>query len=90
MDRDAREAPCRRLLAACCRRRGPAAQIVRNDYQIGDHTHPRRRPRAGHVAFTFGRGKDDAVFSGNLMHSPLQTRYPESSMKFDVDPAQAA
>ena len=44
----------------------------------------------GHVAFTFGRGKDDAVFSGDLMHSPLQTRYPELSAKFDVDQAQAA
>src|SRR6204780_3904606 len=44
----------------------------------------------GHVAFTFGRGKDDAVFSGDLMHSPLQTRFPELSAKFDVDPAQAA
>ncbi len=27
---------------------------------------------------------------GDLMHSPLQTRYPELSLKFDVDPAQAA
>jgi hypothetical protein len=24
------------------------------------------------------------------MHSPLQTRYPELSPKFDVDPAQSA
>jgi hypothetical protein len=24
------------------------------------------------------------------MHTPLQTRYPELSPKFDVDPAQAA
>jgi len=37
-----------------------------------------------------GRGKDDAVFSGDLMHSPLQTLYPELSIKFDVDPAMAA
>jgi metallo-beta-lactamase superfamily protein len=35
-------------------------------------------------------GKDDAVVSGDLMHSPLQARYPELSAKFDVDPAQAA
>ena len=44
----------------------------------------------GHVAFAFGRGRDDAVFSGDLMHSPLQARYPELSAKFDVDQAQAA
>ena len=31
-----------------------------------------------------------AVFSGDLMHSPLQARYPELSPKFDVDPMQAA
>jgi len=30
------------------------------------------------------------VFSGDLMHSPLQTRYPELSVKFDVDQPQAA
>src|SRR6202161_626553 len=37
-----------------------------------------------------GRGKDDAVFCGDIMHSPLQTRYPELLFKFDVDPALAA
>jgi len=29
------------------------------------------------------------VFSGDLMHSPLQTLYPELAPKFDVDAAQA-
>jgi glyoxylase-like metal-dependent hydrolase (beta-lactamase superfamily II) len=68
------------------------AEIVRNDHQIGDHVRilPTPGHTPGHVAFTLGRGKDDAVFSGDLMHSPLQTRYPELSAKFDVDPAQAA
>ncbi len=68
------------------------AEIVTNDYQIGDHVRllPTPGHTPGHVAFTFGRGKDDAVFSGDLMHSPLQARYPELSAKFDVDQAQAA
>jgi glyoxylase-like metal-dependent hydrolase (beta-lactamase superfamily II) len=68
------------------------AEIVRNDYEIGDHMRilPTPGHTPGHVAFTFGRGRDAAVFSGDLMHSPLQTRYPELSVKFDVDPAQAA
>ena len=59
------------------------AEIVRDDYQIGDHTRilPTPGHTPGHVAFTFGRGKDDAVFSGDLMHSPLQTRYPELSVE---------
>jgi glyoxylase-like metal-dependent hydrolase (beta-lactamase superfamily II) len=68
------------------------AEIVRSDFEIGDHIRilPTPGHTPGHVAFTFGRGRDDAVVSGDLMHSPLQTRYPELSAKFDVDPAQAA
>jgi glyoxylase-like metal-dependent hydrolase (beta-lactamase superfamily II) len=68
------------------------AEIVRSDFAIGDHTRilPTPGHTPGHSAFTFGRGKDAAVFSGDLMHSPLQTHYPEMSMKFDVDQAQAA
>ena len=68
------------------------AEIVGDDYAIGDHARilPTPGHTPGHVAFTFGRGKDDAVFCGDLMHSPLQTRYPELSVKFDVDQAQAA
>ena len=68
------------------------ADIVRNDYEIGDHVRILAAPghTPGHVAFAFGRGRGDAVVSGDLMHSPLQARYPELSMKFDVDQAQAA
>ena len=68
------------------------ADIVRDDYEIGDHARilPTPGHTPGHVAFTFGRGRHDAVISGDLMHSPLQARYPELSMKFDVDQAQAA
>ena len=68
------------------------AEIVRNDFTIGDHVRilPTPGHTPGHVAFTFGRGKDDAVFAGDLMHSPLQTHYPELSAKFDVDQAAAA
>jgi glyoxylase-like metal-dependent hydrolase (beta-lactamase superfamily II) len=67
-------------------------ELVGNDHQIGDHLRilPTPGHTPGHVAFTFGRGNDDAVFSGDLMHSPLQTLYPELSIKFDVDQAQAA
>jgi glyoxylase-like metal-dependent hydrolase (beta-lactamase superfamily II) len=67
-------------------------EVVANDHQIGDHARilPTPGHTPGHVAFTFGRAKDDAVFSGDLMHSPLQTRYPEMSVKFDVDQAEAA
>jgi glyoxylase-like metal-dependent hydrolase (beta-lactamase superfamily II) len=68
------------------------SDIVTNDFAIGDHVRllPTPGHTPGHVAFTFGKGKDDAVFAGDLMHSPLQTHYPELSPKFDVDPALAA
>ncbi|QPF91320.1 MBL fold metallo-hydrolase [Bradyrhizobium commune] len=67
-------------------------EVVTNDHQIGDHVRilPTPGHTPGHVAFTFGRGKDDAVFSGDLMHSPIQTLYPEMSVKFDVDPIASA
>jgi glyoxylase-like metal-dependent hydrolase (beta-lactamase superfamily II) len=68
------------------------ADIVADDFAIGDHARilPTPGHTPGHVAFTFGKGKDDAVFAGDLMHSPLQTLYPELAPKFDVDPKQAA
>jgi glyoxylase-like metal-dependent hydrolase (beta-lactamase superfamily II) len=67
-------------------------ELVGNDFAIGDHARilPTPGHTPGHAAFTLGRGGDDAVFSGDLIHSPLQARYPEMSMKFDVDQAAAA
>ena len=68
------------------------ADIVGQDFRIGDHVRLMPTPghTPGHVAIAFGRGRDDAVMTGDLIHSPLQARYPELSAKFDVDPAQAA
>jgi glyoxylase-like metal-dependent hydrolase (beta-lactamase superfamily II) len=68
------------------------AEIVGDDFAIGDHMRilPTPGHTPGHAAICFGRGKDTAVVSGDLMHSPLQARYPELSAKFDVDQAQAA
>jgi glyoxylase-like metal-dependent hydrolase (beta-lactamase superfamily II) len=67
-------------------------EVVGNDYQIGDHVRilPTPGHTPGHSAFVLGRGRDNAVFSGDLIHSPIQARYPEMSMKFDVDQAEAA
>ncbi|MGT2436791.1 hypothetical protein ACU4GH_13990 [Bradyrhizobium betae] len=48
---------------------------------------PHARPCRIHL---WSRARDDAVFSGDLMHSPIQALYPEMSVKFDVDPAAAA
>jgi glyoxylase-like metal-dependent hydrolase (beta-lactamase superfamily II) len=67
-------------------------EVVGDEHAIGDHVRllPTPGHTPGHSAFRFGKGKDDAVFSGDLVHSPLQALYPEMSMRFDVDPAQAA
>ena len=88
-----RKRRCRRSATACCRSSRPSQpRSCATITEIGDHTRilPTPGHTPGHVAFSFGRGKDDAVFSGDLMHSPLQTRYPELSVKFDVDQPQAA
>jgi glyoxylase-like metal-dependent hydrolase (beta-lactamase superfamily II) len=68
------------------------AEIVGNDFAIGDHVRilPTPGHTPGHVAFALGKGRDNAVFCGDLMHTPLQTLYPELSPKFDVDPGEAA
>ncbi|MGC2775176.1 MAG: MBL fold metallo-hydrolase [Bradyrhizobium sp.] len=68
------------------------ADIVNDEFSVGDHVRlvPTPGHTPGHVAVAVGKGSDDAVFSGDLMHSPLQLGYPELSPKFDVDPAQAA
>lgn len=68
------------------------AEIVSTDFAIGDHLRilPTPGHTPGHVALAFGKGKDHAVCSGDLIHSPLQALYPELSPKFDVDPTQAA
>jgi glyoxylase-like metal-dependent hydrolase (beta-lactamase superfamily II) len=67
-------------------------EVVGDDHAIGDHVRilPTPGHTPGHSAFRLGRGKDDAVFSGDLIHSPIQALYPEMSMKFDVDQAAAA
>ena len=67
-------------------------ETMDSDHQVGDHARilPTPGHTPGHVAFTFGRGRDDAVVCGDLMHTPLQTRYPELSAQFDVDKSGAA
>ncbi len=69
------------------------AETVRSDHAVGDHI--RLQPTPGHTpdhfAVQIGRGaRPDAVVSGDLIHSPIQARYPELSMRVDFDPVQAA
>ena len=68
------------------------AEIVRDDFAVGDHLRilPTPGHTPGHIAFAMGKARDDAVFVGDIMHSPLQLQYPDLSPRFDVDPVQAA
>jgi glyoxylase-like metal-dependent hydrolase (beta-lactamase superfamily II) len=68
------------------------ADLVRDDFALDDHVRllPTRGHTPHHVSVCFGRHGDDAVMTGDLMHSPLQARYPELSPRFDVDPEAAA
>src|SRR6202161_2862494 len=57
------------------------AELVRDDHALDDHV--RLLPTPGHtphhVSVCFGRHGDDAVMTGDVVHSPLQARYPELS-----------
>ena len=69
------------------------ADLVRSDHALNDHI--RLEPTPGHTpdhfAVSAGRlGQRGAVFTGDLIHSPLQARYPELSMRSDYDRAQSA
>ena len=68
------------------------ADIVADDFQLGDHVRilPTPGHTDGHVSFCFGRQRDDVVMTGDLIHVPLQMRYPEFSFARDKDPVQAA
>ncbi|MBL6456275.1 MBL fold metallo-hydrolase [Belnapia sp. T6] len=68
------------------------ADLVAEDHGLGDHLRLTPTPghTPGHVSVELGKGETTAVLTGDLIHSPLQARYPELSMRADSDPAQAA
>lgn len=67
------------------------AELVTSDHELNDHI--RLTPTPGHTPDHFavcaGRGGDRAVFTGDLIHSPIQARYPEIGMRADYDSVQA-
>jgi glyoxylase-like metal-dependent hydrolase (beta-lactamase superfamily II) len=68
------------------------AELVADDYQLGDHVRilPTPGHTDGHVSFCFGKQRDDVVMTGDLIHVPLQMRFPELSFARDKDQVQAA
>ena len=67
------------------------ADLVSSDHALNDHV--RLSPTPGHTPDHFavcaGKGSDAAVFTGDLIHSPIQARYPELVMRVDTDRDQA-
>ncbi len=68
------------------------ADLVGSDFALDDHVRLVSTPghTPDHFAVEFGASGPRAVMSGDLMHSPLQARYPDLSMRVDIDPLQAA
>lgn len=72
--------------------RAGRAELVTDDYQLGDHVRilPTPGHTPGHVSFCFGQRQDHAVMTGDLIHAPLQMRHPELNFASDRDPVLAA
>ena len=68
------------------------ADLVSSDHALNDHV--RLSPTPGHTPDHFavcaGKGGDKAVFTGDLIHSPMQARYPELGMMVEVPSVQTA
>jgi glyoxylase-like metal-dependent hydrolase (beta-lactamase superfamily II) len=67
------------------------ADIVKHDYAFSDIV--RLLPTPGHsidhYSVHVGKSGADAVITGDMIHSPLQARYPELGMMSDYDSRQA-
>ena len=69
-----------------------ACDLVTSDHSVNDLVTliPTPGHTIDHYAVSIGKGGKDAVFTGDLIHTPLQARYPELTMRVDYDPAQGA
>jgi glyoxylase-like metal-dependent hydrolase (beta-lactamase superfamily II) len=69
-----------------------ACDIVTSDHSLNDLITliPTPGHTIDHYAVTLGHGGKDAVFTGDLIHTPLQALHPELTMRVDYNPAQGA
>ena len=67
------------------------AQIVKSDYALDDTMQfiPTPGHSIDHFSVLVGRPGADALITGDMIHSPLQARYPELGMMVDYDSRQA-
>jgi len=66
--------------------------VVTSDHSLNDMITliPTPGHTIDHYAVTLGKGGKDAVFTGDLIHTPLQALLPALSMRVDYNPAEGA
>jgi glyoxylase-like metal-dependent hydrolase (beta-lactamase superfamily II) len=66
-------------------------QIVKSDHAFSEELQfiPTPGHTIDHFAVLVGRPGQDALITGDMIHSPLQGRYPELGMRADYDSKQA-
>ncbi len=66
-------------------------EVVTSAHQFNDVVHliPTPGHTIDHYSVRLGRPGADAVITGDMIHSPLQARYPELGMRADYDSPQA-
>jgi len=67
------------------------AQVVKSDFALNEAVQflPTPGHTIDHYSVLVGRPGRDALIAGDMIHSPIQGRYPELGMRADYDSAQA-
>jgi glyoxylase-like metal-dependent hydrolase (beta-lactamase superfamily II) len=67
------------------------ADLVGAEYAVTSEVSVELAPghTPGQMMVRLGSGREQAILSADLMHHPLQVRYPEWSTRFCTDPVQA-
>jgi glyoxylase-like metal-dependent hydrolase (beta-lactamase superfamily II) len=67
------------------------AQIVKSDFAFNETLQfiPTPGHTIDHYSVLVGRAGDDVLITGDMIHSPLQAKYPEYGMMSDYDSPQA-
>ena len=67
------------------------AEVVKSDHALNDLVQlvPTPGHTIDHYSVHVGKSGQDAFLTGDMVHSPLQTRYPDLGMRADFDSKQA-
>ena len=67
------------------------AELVGDEHAVASEISVEPAPghTPGQLMVRLGSGREQAILSADLMHHPLQVRYPEWSTRFCTDPVQA-